>query len=104
MDALWNARSARGAQARRALADAAAGFRRDPLDKDCAADATRENTLEFSLSGTDERPPALGWFLAAGSQARMDKALCRDDHLRAYAAARRDLRVSVPYACRPASL
>jgi hypothetical protein len=104
MDALWNARTARGAQARRALADAAAGFRRDPLDKDCAADGTRESTLEFSLSGTDERPPALGWFLAAGSQARMDKALCRDDHLRAYAAARRDLRVSAPYACRPASL
>ncbi|MGQ0547945.1 MAG: hypothetical protein ACT4P3_21875 [Betaproteobacteria bacterium] len=102
LDALWNARTARGGQARRALADAAAGFRRDPLDKDCAADGSRENTLEFSLSGTDERPPALGWFLGVGSTTRMDKALCREDHLRAYAAVRRDLGVSAPYECRPA--
>ena len=104
LDALWNARTARGGQARRALADAAAGFRRDPLDKDCAADATRENTLEFSLSGTDERPPALGWFLGVGSTNRMDKGLCRDEHLRAYGAARRDLGVSAPYECRPGGL
>ena len=101
LDALWNARSARGGQARRALADAAAGFRRDPLDKDCAADGSRENTLEFSLSGTQERPPALGWFLGAGSTTRMDKALCREDHVHAYAAARRDLGLSGPYECRP---
>ena len=104
LDALWNARTARGGQARRALADAAAGYRRDPLDKDCAADATREHTLEFSLSGTSEKPPALGWFLGIGSTPRMDKALCGAEHVRAYAAARRDLGVSGPYECRPGAL
>lgn len=104
LDALWNARTARGGQARRALADAAAGYRRDPLDKDCAADATREHTLEFSLSGTSEKPPALGWFLGIGSTSRMDKALCGEKHVRAYAAARRDLGISLPYECRPARL
>lgn len=101
---MWNARTARGGQARRSLADAAAGFRRDPLDKDCPAYATRENTLEFSLSGTDEKPPALGWFLGIGSTTRMGKALCGEKHVRAYAAARRDLGVSLPYECRPAGL
>lgn len=104
LDALWNARTARGGQARRALADAAAGYRRDPLDKDCAVDATREHTLEFSLSGTSEKPPALGWFLGIGSTTRMDKALCSEKHVRAYAATRRDLGVSLPYECRPAGL
>lgn len=104
LGALWNARTARGGQARRALADAAAGFRRDPLEEDCAGDRTRENTLEFSLSGSGEKPPALGWFLATGSIGRMDKALCREAHLRAYDAARRGLGVSAPYACRPGGL
>jgi hypothetical protein len=102
MAALWNARTARGAQARRALADAAAGLRRDPLDKDCEADGTRANTFEFALGrpGEAERPPALGWFLEAGSTARMDQALCRDEHARAIEAVRRDLGVAGAYACR----
>lgn len=101
LSALWNARTARGGQARRALADAAAGYRRDPLDKDCAADGKRENTLEFSLAkqGGDERPPALGWFLAVGSTSRMDAALCRDDHRQAFAAVRRDLGLAGEHPC-----
>ncbi|HEX9433172.1 MAG TPA: hypothetical protein VF936_10345 [Burkholderiales bacterium] len=102
--ALWNSRVARGSQARRDLADAAAGERRDPLGKDCAGDYTRANTLEFSLSDVTrrERPPALGWFLAVGSTRRMDQAVCRDDHLQAIAAARRELGVTTPYSCAPA--
>lgn len=102
LEALWNARTARGGQARRALADAAAGFQRDPLDKDCEADGTRARTLEFALGSRDEqeRPPALGWFLAAGSTARMDRALCRDEHVRAFAAVRYDLGLDGGYACR----
>ena len=106
ISALWNTRTARGGQARRALADAAAGFQRDPLEKDCAGDRTRARTLEFSLAkaGTAERAPALGWFLATGSTTLMDRALCRDDHLQALAAARRDLGVSAPYECRRAAL
>jgi hypothetical protein len=100
--ALWNARTARGGQARRALADAAAGYQRDPLDKDCEADGTRARTLEFAVGskGGTERPPALGWLLATGSIQRMDQALCREEHARAFATARRDLGVSGDYACR----
>lgn len=99
--ALWNSRVARGSQARRALADSAAGYRRDPLEKDCAGDGTRANTLEFSLASAQrpERAPALGWFLASGSTRVMDRALCRPEHLQAIATARRDLRVTSPYAC-----
>jgi len=100
--ALWNARTARGGQARRALADAAAGYQRDPLDKDCEADGTRARTLEFAVArkGGTEQPPALGWFLATGSTTRMDEALCRDEHVRAFATARRDLGLAGDYACR----
>jgi hypothetical protein len=104
---LWNTRTARGGQARRELADSAAGFRREALEKDCAADGTRERTHEFSLappSGVRERPPALGWFLAVGSTSRMDRALCREEHLRALAAMRRVLGVTAPYECRPGGL
>ena len=104
---LWNTRTARGGQARRALADAAAGFRREALEKDCAADGTRARTHEFSLaprSGVRERAPALGWFLAVGSTTRMDRALCREEHMQAVAAVRRELGVSAPYECRPAGL
>jgi hypothetical protein len=108
MTALWNTRTARGGQARRALADAAAGLQRDPLDKDCAGDRTRARTLEFSLArqagAPEERAPALGWFLAVGSTTRMDRALCRDEHVQAFTAARRDLGVSAPYECRPSGL
>ena len=102
IEALWNARTARGGQARRALADAAAGLRRDPLHKDCEADGTRANTFEFALGkpGDTERPPALGWFLETGSTARMDQALCRDEHVRAFNAVRRDLGLGGAYACR----
>ena len=102
LDALWNARTARGGQARRALADAAAGIRRDPLEKDCEGDGTRARTLEFALAkhGGDDRPLALGWFLAAGSTTRMDNALCRDEHVQAFATARRDLGITGAYACR----
>jgi hypothetical protein len=100
--ALWNARTARGGMARRALADSAAGFRRDPLDKDCESDGTRANTHEFALGrrGETERPPALGWFLETGSTARMERALCRDEHVRAIEVVRRDLGVEGAYACR----
>jgi hypothetical protein len=106
MRALWNSRVARGGQARRALADAAAGYRRDPLEKDCAGDRTRANTLEFSLASAQrrERTPALGWFLASGSTRVMDDALCRPEHLQAIANARRDLGVTTPYACGSARL
>jgi hypothetical protein len=101
MRAIWNARIARGAEARRALADAAAGLRRDPLDKDCAGDGTRSNTLEFSLAAAHRpaRTPALGWFLAAGSTRLMDEALCRVEHLRALESVRRELGAAAPYAC-----
>ncbi len=101
--ALWNSRTARGTQARRALADSAAGLRRDPLAKDCAADHMRAGTLEFSLAaaqGSPERPPALGWFLAVGSTSRMDRALCRAEHVQAIALARRDLGLPGDYQCR----
>ena len=100
-EALWNSRVARGAQARRALADAAAGAERDALAKDCAADRTRANTLEFSLAtpARPERPPALGWFLSVGSTRRMDQALCRAEHLAAVDLVRRALGVTTPYAC-----
>jgi hypothetical protein len=104
---LWNTRTARGAQARRELADSAAGFRREALEKDCAADGTRARTHEFSLaprSGVRERPPALGWFLGVGSTARMDRAICREEHMQALAALRRELGVSAPYECRPGGL
>ncbi|HYL91396.1 MAG TPA: hypothetical protein VEU32_21785 [Burkholderiales bacterium] len=99
--ALWNSRVARGTQARRELADAAAGARRDPLGKDCAGDRTRANTLEFSLASAypAERPPALGWFLAVGSTRRMDQAICSADHTQAIALLRRDLGVTTPYSC-----
>jgi hypothetical protein len=99
--ALWNSRVARGSQARRALADAAAGAERDPLGKDCAGDRMRANTLEFSLASAQhaEKPPALGWFLSVGSTRRMDQALCRDDHVAAIALVRRDLGVTTPYSC-----
>ena len=98
---LWNSRIARGTQARRDLADAAAGARRDPLGKDCAGDRTRANTLEFSLASAypAERPPALGWFLAVGSTRRMDQAICSADHLQAIEQMRRDLGVTTPYSC-----
>jgi len=98
---LWNSRVARGTQARRDLADAAAGAARDPLGKDCAGDRTRANTLEFSLASAypAERPPALGWFLAVGSTRRMDQAICSADHTRAIALLRRDLAVTTPYSC-----
>lgn len=101
MRALWNSRVARGAEARRALADAAAGLRRDPLDKDCEGDATRANTLEFSLASARRpaRTPALGWFLAAGSTQLMDAALCRAEHLRAIESVRGELGVTAAYAC-----
>ena len=99
--ALWNARTARGDAARRALADAAAGLQRDPLDKDCAADGTRSRTLEFALAGAtaEDRPPALGWFLAVGSTTRMDKALCHGLHVKALATAQRDLGAPEGYRC-----
>lgn len=98
---LWNSRVARGTQARRDLADAAAGAARDPLGKDCAGDRTRANTLEFSLASAypAERPPALGWFLAVGSTRRMDQAICSADHTQAIALLRRDLAVTTPYSC-----
>jgi len=49
--ALWNTRVARGSQAQRALGDAAAGFRRDPLDKDCAGNRTRSSFRSPVRSG-----------------------------------------------------
>ena len=101
---LWNSRIARGTQARRDLADAAAGSARDPLGKDCAGDRTRANTLEFSLASAypAERPPALGWFLAVGSTRRMDQAICSADHKQAIALLRRELAVTTPYSCEAA--
>lgn len=101
LEALWNARTARGSAARRTLADAAAGLQRDPLDKDCAGDGTRARTLEFALSGAagDDRPPALGWFLGVGSTMRMDQALCHARHLQAIATAQRELGAPGAYRC-----
>ena len=100
LQALWNARAARGSQARRNLADAAAGARRDPLDKDCAGDGTRSRTLEFALAEkTSDDAPALGWFLALGSVRQMNEALCRAAHVQAIALARRELGAAGDYDC-----
>jgi hypothetical protein len=98
---LWNAQSSRAGQARRALADAAAGFRRYTLDRDCFADGTRANTHEFMLGGLLE-PQAVytaGWAFPLGSTLWVGRALCRDVHVGAITAIRRELGISSPYEC-----
>jgi hypothetical protein len=81
LEAVLNTRVARGADARRALADAAAA-RAGDVDADCRADAMRQNTLEFSLADalSEKRVIALGWLLANGSTHEMQAALCAPRH------------------------
>jgi transposase len=84
VEAVLNTRVARGADARRALADAAAA-RAGDVDADCRADAMRQNTLEFSLADalSEKRVIALGWLLANGSTHEMQAALCAPRHTQA---------------------
>jgi hypothetical protein len=86
LEALLNTRAARGADARRALADAAGPG--SESSKDCESDEARSHTLEFSLGAAQEegarkRTIALGWLLAAGSTAEMEAALCAPRHAQA---------------------
>jgi hypothetical protein len=104
--ALWNSRTARGDQARRALADAAAGFRSEPLEKDCGTDRLRENTHEFALAQdasqaarAPKKQPALGWFLARDSVDFMHQALCREKHREVVQRVRKELGVTGEYQC-----
>jgi len=106
--ALWNSRTARGDQARRALADAAAGRRSERLLEDCGKDGLRKNTHEFALArdasqsgSAPKRQPALGWFLARGSVDYIHEALCRDVHREAVMRVRTELEMEGAYQCSP---
>jgi hypothetical protein len=107
LEALLNTRSARGADARRALADAAAA-RAGDAGEDCRKDEIRSHTLEFSLGAAQEegartRTIALGWLLAAGSTAEMEAALCAPRHAQAVWEVQKALGMEVPDACAPGS-
>ncbi|MSP96705.1 MAG: hypothetical protein EXR29_05645 [Betaproteobacteria bacterium] len=95
--ALFNARIARGARARRDLADAAAGARQADINDDCAPDHARMRTLEFALPGDDQTP--LGWYLSQESTKRMNKVLCTNENAAAIKHAREVLEVNGPYTC-----
>ena len=81
IDALVNTRAARGADARRGLADAAGRG----TEEDCRKGEMRQNTLEFSLADAlpEKRVIALGWLLANGSTHEMQAALCAPRHAQA---------------------
>jgi hypothetical protein len=81
VDTLFNTRTARGADARRTLADAAGRG----TEEDCGKGEMRHNTLEFSLADAlpEKRVIALGWLLANGSTHEMEAALCAPRHAQA---------------------
>ena len=105
LEALLNTRAARGADARRALADAAAVPTGSTATEDCAKDERRANTLEFSLAEAlpQKRTIALGWLLANGSTHEMQAALCAPRHAQAVREVQAALGVEVPDACAPGS-
>ncbi len=102
VEAVLNTRVARGADARRALADAAAAWTGNSAEEDCAKDALRSHTLEFSLADalTEKRVIALGWLLANGSTHEMQAALCAPRHAEATRAVQAALGVEAD-ACEP---
>jgi hypothetical protein len=103
IEAVINTRTARGADARRALADTAAAPTGYTATEDCAKDEARANTLEFSLSDalTEERVIALGWLLANGSTHEMQAALCAPRHAQAVREVQQALGVQAPDPCVP---
>jgi hypothetical protein len=109
IDAFMATRTARGSQARRGLADAAGGRAANAPEDDCAKDAARQNTLEFSLAGgladlgMTNHTIALGWLLANGSTHDMEAALCTRRHAAAVRQVQAALGAQTSWACEAGS-